>query len=252
MNPAAVGTGTTAGGAGTLTWALDRRPTTLDPLYARSAADLLAARQVDEPLVEALRGPFDETAGHAGAGALGPAVARRHGLAGAPASRRPLPGRGALQRLGGARQRPPLARRARRAAAARGTCWWTPRAPIWSASSSRPPTRTSTGCWPRRGSGSSPRGRSRRPPAAPLDPGRFPESGTGPFELRERSADRLLLARNTDWWGTERDLGPGHRPARAPRRSERRPSGWRCCATARHGWRCSSRTSSTPRAGIRC
>jgi ABC-type transport system substrate-binding protein len=44
---------------------------------------------------------------------------------------------------------------------------------------------------------------------APLDPGRFPDSGTGPFELRERSADRLLLARNTGWWGAERDLGPG-------------------------------------------
>src|SRR4051794_39574907 len=60
-NPAAVGTGASAGGAGTLSWALDRRPTTLDPLYARSAADLLAARQVDEPLIEELRAPFDET-----------------------------------------------------------------------------------------------------------------------------------------------------------------------------------------------
>jgi peptide/nickel transport system substrate-binding protein len=43
----------------------------------------------------------------------------------------------------------------------------------------------------------------------PLDPGRYPDSGTGPFELRERSADRLLLARNTEWWGAERGLGPG-------------------------------------------
>ena len=42
-----------------------------------------------------------------------------------------------------------------------------------------------------------------------LDPGRFPDSGTGPFELRERSPDRLLLARNTEWWGAERGLGPG-------------------------------------------
>ena len=35
-------------------------------------------------------------------------------------------------------------------------------------------------------------------------------TGTGPFELRERSADRQLLARNTAWWGTasEVDLGP--------------------------------------------
>jgi ABC-type transport system substrate-binding protein len=33
-------------------------------------------------------------------------------------------------------------------------------------------------------------------------------SGSGPFELRERSANRLLLAHNTEWWGSERDLGP--------------------------------------------
>jgi|GEM_PF-3417502 len=33
-------------------------------------------------------------------------------------------------------------------------------------------------------------------------------SGSGPFELRERSGDRLLLAHNTEWWGSERDLGP--------------------------------------------
>jgi peptide/nickel transport system substrate-binding protein len=38
---------------------------------------------------------------------------------------------------------------------------------------------------------------------------RASNSGTGPFELRERSGDRLLLARNTEWWGAERGLGPG-------------------------------------------
>jgi ABC-type transport system substrate-binding protein len=43
----------------------------------------------------------------------------------------------------------------------------------------------------------------------PLDFSRLPESGTGPFELRERSADRLLLAQNTSWWGADRELGPG-------------------------------------------
>jgi ABC-type transport system substrate-binding protein len=43
----------------------------------------------------------------------------------------------------------------------------------------------------------------------PLDTARLPASGTGPFELRERSADRELLARNTGWWGTDRELGPG-------------------------------------------
>jgi ABC-type transport system substrate-binding protein len=33
-------------------------------------------------------------------------------------------------------------------------------------------------------------------------------TGTGAFELRERDRTRLLLARNTSWWGTGRDLGP--------------------------------------------
>lgn len=35
-------------------------------------------------------------------------------------------------------------------------------------------------------------------------------TGTGPFALRERSPVRQLLARNTDWWGTtsDVDLGP--------------------------------------------
>lgn len=34
------------------------------------------------------------------------------------------------------------------------------------------------------------------------------ESGSGPFELRERGGGRLLLAHNTGWWGSERGLGP--------------------------------------------
>ncbi len=35
-------------------------------------------------------------------------------------------------------------------------------------------------------------------------------SGTGPFEIRERDRNRLLLARNTSWWGAAvgADLGP--------------------------------------------
>lgn len=42
-----------------------------------------------------------------------------------------------------------------------------------------------------------------------LDAAQAADSGTGPFELRERSPDRLLLARNIDWWGSDRGLGPG-------------------------------------------
>lgn len=42
--------------------------------------------------------------------------------------------------------------------------------------------------------------------AAAVRPG---TPGTGPFELRERAPDRLLLARSSDWWGTRLGLGPG-------------------------------------------
>jgi ABC-type transport system substrate-binding protein len=44
---------------------------------------------------------------------------------------------------------------------------------------------------------------------APVDLATAADAGTGPFELRERDSDRLLLARNTEWWGAERGLGPG-------------------------------------------
>lgn len=40
-------------------------------------------------------------------------------------------------------------------------------------------------------------------------PIRRTQAGTGPFELRERSGDRVLLARNAAWWGTPLGLGPG-------------------------------------------
>ena len=208
MNPAAVGTATSAGGAGTLSWALDRRPTTLDPLYARSAADLLAARQVDEPLIAELRAPFDESRTMPGLALsarpsradaiwrvrLRPGVrfqdgarfnasavlANVHRWLGAPAGRR------LLGDLLVDAPRPDLVRFILPAA--------NPHFDRVLAS-------------PRLGV-VSPRAITQAA-GAPLDPGRFPESGTGPFELRERSADRLLLARNADWWGTERDLGPG-------------------------------------------
>ena len=42
--------------------------------------------------------------------------------------------------------------------------------------------------------------------SAPIRPG---TPGTGPFELRERAFDRLLLARHSEWWGTRLGVGPG-------------------------------------------
>ncbi len=59
-----------------------------------------------------------------------------------------------------------------------------------------------------RASGSSRRARSAGLGESPL-PITVGGTGTGPFELRERSADRTLLARNAAWWGTPLGLGPG-------------------------------------------
>jgi len=37
---------------------------------------------------------------------------------------------------------------------------------------------------------------------------RSSRTGTGPFELRQRSLRQITIARNTGWWGTRRGLGP--------------------------------------------
>jgi ABC-type transport system substrate-binding protein len=59
--PAVPAVGPTAGsGGGSVVWALPDRPHTLDPLFARTPADRLAARQLHEPLVEELSGPFGD------------------------------------------------------------------------------------------------------------------------------------------------------------------------------------------------
>ncbi len=46
--------------------------------------------------------------------------------------------------------------------------------------------------------------------------------GTGPFELRERSSDRTLLARRAGWWGSRLGLGPGVDQIELVRVSDRR------------------------------
>jgi peptide/nickel transport system substrate-binding protein len=48
-----------------------------------------------------------------------------------------------------------------------------------------------------------------RPPDAASRLASGAAAGTGPFELHRRVPDRVLLARNPDWWGTRHELGPG-------------------------------------------
>jgi peptide/nickel transport system substrate-binding protein len=56
----------TAGGGGTLSYALPALPSTLDPLAARSRAALTVTRQVYEPLIERLSGPYGQATPQAG------------------------------------------------------------------------------------------------------------------------------------------------------------------------------------------
>jgi peptide/nickel transport system substrate-binding protein len=51
-----------AGGAGTLVYAMPATPATLDPLLARGRAAQTVTRQVHEPMVSRISGPYDSTA----------------------------------------------------------------------------------------------------------------------------------------------------------------------------------------------
>jgi len=197
-----------AGGSATLSWALDRRPTTLDPLYARTGADQLAARQLHEPLIEQLDGPSQESRDTPGLALsarpsaddtvwrlrLRPGVRFQDGarfnasavLANTDRWQAAPAGRRLLGDLLVDAPRPDLVRF------------------ILPGPDAHFDRRIAS---PRLGI-VSPEAIAEAGPG-PLDPARYPDSGTGAFELRERSADRLLLARNTGWWGSEHGLGPG-------------------------------------------
>ena len=55
-----------AGGGGTLGYALPSIPSTLDPLAARTRAEQTVTRQIYEPLIERLSGPYTQAAPQAG------------------------------------------------------------------------------------------------------------------------------------------------------------------------------------------
>src|SRR3954452_22463315 len=55
-----------AGGGGTLAYALPALPSTLDPLAARTRAEQIVTRQLYEPLIERLSGPYAQAAPQAG------------------------------------------------------------------------------------------------------------------------------------------------------------------------------------------
>jgi peptide/nickel transport system substrate-binding protein len=203
------GAAISGGQGGTLRWALADSPRELDPLYASTESEKLVSRQIHEPLVEELGGPFDDP--------------RR--LPGVALSARPS----SDDRDWVLRLRPGIRFQDGTPVDAQAVV---ANAQRWQALSSRsrlPPEPELFVFSPRPDQVAfklavpdprfdrrlaSPRLGLVSPPVlreaglSPLSPGQASESGTGPFELRERSRDELLLARNSDWWGTDRGLGP--------------------------------------------
>jgi peptide/nickel transport system substrate-binding protein len=193
------------GPAGTAVIAVDRRVSTLDPLQATNHAESLAARQIYEPLVARQSAPFGERR-------------IRNGL---------------VRSLSASADETIWSARLRRgvrfedgtsfdadAVLANVARWQESRRArallpgLVAADSPRPGLvrfvfeRRLGGLRARLGSARlglvSPAAIARG--SRPIDAG---ASGTGPFELRERERDRVLLVRNADWWGRELGVGPG-------------------------------------------
>lgn len=198
-----------AGGGGTLTFALPKLPATLDPLEARSFSERLVTRQLHEPLVATLSGPYEDRSRQPGlALSLTPssdrtvwrvqlrtgvsfhdgtpfnsqavlANGRRWGssaagellLPGLFAVDAPRPGEVRFQFSRPRRDLPVLLS--------------SPRLGIVSPRALRPRS-----------------GESARFRAAAAD------TGTGPFRLASRSDEAWSLGRNAAWWGTPLELGP--------------------------------------------
>ena len=202
----AVGSAGEPGEGGTLVWALDGRVRAIDPLLARSRSERLVARQVYEPLVARLGGPFDD-------------ARRSGGLAlGSRPARDPTAWRVVLRpevrfqdgtRLNAAAV---LANVERWRATAAGRRLLpglltadAPRPHLVRFVLSDPDPRFDRRLASPRLGIVSPRALGEDPGPRPL---RAQDAGTGAFELRERERERLLLARNTSWWGSARGLGP--------------------------------------------
>jgi peptide/nickel transport system substrate-binding protein len=200
--------GVEPGTGDTLVYALAGRARVLDPLLASTRSELVVTRQAHEPLVESLTGPFGEVRGQRGLARswrpsgdreiwrfeLRRRVRFQDGtpfnasavLVNAERWRTLAPGRALLPELVAAdAPRPDLVRF------------------ILSQPVGDLPRRLAS---PRLGIVSPAALRPRSGRAADLV--RTDRSGTGPFELRERERERIVIARNVEWWGTRLDLGP--------------------------------------------
>ncbi len=208
--PGVAGIAATAqqGAGGAIAWGLGERPVHVDPLFARTPAEQLVSRQIYEPLVAELTGPFDDVRQVPGLALsvlpssdatvwrlrLRPGVSFGDGA--------PFNAAAVLANVERWREHP------------------TGRALIGDALVDAPRPDLVRFILP-----TADRGFDRRlasPQLGVVSPRVLAEvgsreletdaaadGGTGPFELRERSTEHLLLARNTEWWGADRALGPG-------------------------------------------
>jgi ABC-type transport system substrate-binding protein len=204
----ATGDAADAGLGGSLSWAVGSRPAQIDPLRATSRAEQLVTRQVHEPLVESLVGPFGDVRPMPGL-ALGvhPSTDRtiwRLRLREGVRFQDGTPFNGSAVVVNSERWRTTAeGRRLAPALFAEDA----PRPDLVRFFLERPdPEFDRVLASPRLGIVSP----KALPPPGDSDARlrRTDRSGTGPFELRERDSQHVLVARNLGWWGSSRDLGP--------------------------------------------
>lgn len=180
----------------------------IDPLFADDRAERMVARQIFEPLVSRQRGPFGETLVRDGiARSIRPTRDGRTWVARLRPGVRFTNGRpvdAEAVKLNAARW---IADPAGRRLLPKLTTAFSPRPELVRFVLSEPDPRFAERLQDGRFGLVAPAALGR----AGGGPVGFGASGAGPFELRppERERDRVLLARNLDWWGTPLGLGPG-------------------------------------------
>lgn len=200
--------GARTGEGGQIAFAIASRPGEIDPLMASDRQSLLVSRQIHEPLVEEVTGPFGDMRRVPGLAdayrpsgdrtiwrfELRPRVSFQDGepfnasavLANAERWQRLAPGRALLPDL---------------------VAVDAPRPGLVHFILDRPdpnfPRRLSA---PELGIVSPKALPDAGDPSGPLR--RETNTGTGPFEIRELEPARVLVVRNVDWWGSRFELGP--------------------------------------------
>jgi peptide/nickel transport system substrate-binding protein len=194
--------------SGTLRIALPDRPETLDPLLATTRADRLVAAQIYEPLTRRVSGPFSQ-----GTSEPGLALSARPGEGNTIWRVRLRPG---VRFTDGARFNA--------AAVLENAMRWrttptgqtllpglvatdAPRPDLVRFIFDRPVADLARELASVRLGIVSPRALRFLNPSARLAQGAG--SGTGAFELHRSDPREVILARNPQWWGTRRELGPG-------------------------------------------